>query len=94
MKNASALYYSKLLQTAKGAALVLSDIALFAPVTVSMGGPAGLIVFPDVQHKPHCYTQYTVCFMQAHFQRKSRDYQCYSSKRKNRLMPMHFSCLL
>ncbi len=21
-----------------------------------MGGPLGLIFFPDVQHKPHCYT--------------------------------------
>jgi hypothetical protein len=27
-----------------------------APVTVSMGGPSGLIFFPDVQHKPHGYT--------------------------------------
>ncbi len=55
-KNAGALYYSKLLQKAKGAARVRSDISPFAPVTVSMGGPSGLIFFPDVQHKPHCYT--------------------------------------
>ena len=55
-KDAGALYYSKLLQKAKGAARVRSDIAPFAPVTVSMGGPSGLIFFPDVQHKPHGYT--------------------------------------
>jgi hypothetical protein len=44
-KNAGALYYSKLLQKAKGEARVRSDIAPFAPVTVSMGGPSGLIFF-------------------------------------------------
>ncbi len=45
-----------MLQKAKRAARVQSDIAPFAPVTGSMGGPLGLIFFPDVQHKPHCYT--------------------------------------
>ncbi len=38
-KDAGALYHSKLLQKAKGNAHVRSDIAPFAPVTVSMGGP-------------------------------------------------------
>jgi hypothetical protein len=55
-KDAGALYYSKLLQKAKGAARVRSDIAPFAPVAVDMGGPTGLVFFPDDEHKPHGYT--------------------------------------
>ena len=55
-KDAGALYYSKLLQKAKGAARVRSDVAPFAPVAVDMGGPTGLVFFPDDEHKPHGYT--------------------------------------
>ncbi len=40
MKDAGALYYLKLLQKATGASRFRSDIALFAPVTVNMGGPS------------------------------------------------------
>jgi serine/threonine protein kinase len=55
-KDAGALYYSKLLQKAKGAARVRSDIAPFAPVAADMGGPTGLVFFPDDEHKPNGYT--------------------------------------
>jgi hypothetical protein len=55
-KDAGALFYSRLLQKAKGASRVRSDISPFAPVAVDMGGTTGLVFFQDKDQKPYGYT--------------------------------------
>jgi hypothetical protein len=55
-KDAGALFYSRLLQKAKGASRVRSDVSPFAPVAVDMGGTTGLVFFQDKDHKPFGYT--------------------------------------
>jgi hypothetical protein len=55
-KDAGALFYSRLLQKAKGASRVRSDVSPFAPVAIDMGGTTGLLFFQDKDHKPYGYT--------------------------------------
>jgi hypothetical protein len=55
-KDAGALFYSRLLQKAKGASRIRSDVSPFAPVAVDMGGTTVLVFFPDKDHKPYGYT--------------------------------------
>jgi hypothetical protein len=92
-KDAGALFYSRLLQKAKGASRVRSDVSPFAPVAVDMGGTTGLVFFQDKDHKPFGYT---ALFMQEAVGTFSEEVQGLSAlfrDRMVRLMPQRLSFL-